>query len=345
MRTLSLALLLLFGPWFVPAAAGQTPLDEAKGQYAAAAYEDALTSLARATGAGANRVEVEQYRAFCLIALGRMEEAAKAVAALVQVDPKYAPSPTVASPRVLGLVTEMRKKELPAVARRLLDTGRAAFQEKDFARAQQDLTLLLQILDDPAMRGRPETSDLRVLAEGFATLAAAQGGPSRPGATPASPTSSSLSAQKPTSGTAPPVAASNGESSGSGPSDRGPANGGSSNGGSSNGGFSSPSAPLPQGTEVVQADNMTEPVPILQQPPPWIPPNPIAASKEYLGSVRVRIGVDGRVISATIEQPTYPSYDARLLQVARQWLYKPATRNGEPVESERVVPVQLRPRQ
>jgi protein TonB len=344
MRTLSLALLLLSAPWFVPAAAGQTPLDDAKAQYAAAAYEDALSSLARATGAGVNRLEVEQYRAFCLIALGRMEEAAKAVAAIVQLDPKYAPSPTVASPRVLGLVTEMRKKELPAIARRLLDTGRAAFQEKDFARAQQDLTLLLQILDEPAMRGRPETSDLRVLAEGFATLAAAQGAPSRPAATQGSPTSS-LSAQKPSSGTPPPVAASNGDSPGSGPSDRGPSNGSSPNGGSSNGGSSSPSAPVPQGTEVVQADNMTEPVAILQQPPPWIPPNPIAASKEFLGAVRVRIGVDGRVLSATIEQATHPSYDARLLQVARQWLYKPATRNGEPVESERVVPVQLRPRQ
>jgi TonB family protein len=76
-----------------------------------------------------------------------------------------------------------------------------------------------------------------------------------------------------------------------------------------------------------------------------VPPNAIAGAREYLGAIRVRIGADGKVMSATIEKPTYPSYDARLLQAARQWIYKPATRNGEPIESERVIPIQLRPKQ
>jgi hypothetical protein len=50
------------------------------------------------------------------------------------------------------------------------------------------------------------------------------------------------------------------------------------------------------------------------------------------------------VKSATIEKATYPSYDAAILQASRQWIYKPATRNGQAVESEKLVAFQLRPR-
>jgi hypothetical protein len=285
MNTLFLVLLMAIAA--APAGVLQDPLEEAKAQYASAAYEDALSTLKRATAHSSTRVEVEQYRAFCLIALGRMADAERAVAALVDADPRYVPSASVASPRVLTLVAEMRKKELPAVARRLLDAGRAAFTEKDFARATETLGVLLPLLDDPALKGRPETEDLRILAQGFATLAEASAAPPPPA----------------------PAA-----------------------------------APEPAPEPPVRADMLTAPVPVLQEVPVWVPPNPIAGSREYNGAIRVRIGGDGRVISAVIEKPTYPSYDARLLQASKEWVYKPALRNGLPVESERVIPIQLRPK-
>ncbi|MGH9370936.1 MAG: energy transducer TonB [Vicinamibacterales bacterium] len=295
MITLSLVLVLLTATEIVPVAAAQNALEEAKAQYAAAAYEEALSTLTRASNVPAgNRAEVEQYRAFCLIALGRMDDAERAVAALVEADPKYAPSPSIASPRVLLLVAEFRKKELPALARRLLDAGRKAFQAKDFAGAQENLNLLLQILDDDAMKGRPGSEDLRVLAEGFVTLASAKATAPAAPAVPSAP---------------------------------------------------APAPPPASDAPVVQADTVTEPVPLVQEAPTWVPPNAIAGSREYTGAIRIRIGADGQVMSATIEKATYPSYDARLLQASRQWTYKPATRNGEPVESERVIPIQLRPRQ
>jgi hypothetical protein len=50
------------------------------------------------------------------------------------------------------------------------------------------------------------------------------------------------------------------------------------------------------------------------------------------------------VKTATIERPSHPLYDVRLLQAAKGWLYRPAMRNGEPVESEKIVAVQLNPR-
>jgi TonB family protein len=291
MRTLFLALVLQIAPATVPAAAGQDALEEAKSQYSAAAYEEALSTLTRAADAPpVNRVELEQYRAFCLIALGRTADAERAIAALVAVDPLYVPSQNVASPKTLTIVAEMRKKELPSVARRLLEDGRAAYKEKEFARAQRNFDLLRKVLDDGAMKGRPETDDLRVLADGFAALSVA--------ATAPAPAPASAPEPRSSNSTAP----------------------------------------------MVQADTMIEAVPVQQDIPVWIPPNALAGTRDYIGAIKVKIGADGRVKSATIERPTYPSYDARLLHASRQWLYKPATRNGQAIESEKVIPIKLTPR-
>jgi outer membrane biosynthesis protein TonB len=78
--------------------------------------------------------------------------------------------------------------------------------------------------------------------------------------------------------------------------------------------------------------------------PVWTPPNPSIARNQYDGAVKVRIGTDGRVKAATIDRPSHPAYDAVLLNTARSWLYKPATQNGTPIESERIIAVRLRPR-
>jgi TonB family protein len=282
MKTLST--LLMFSTLQVASpGAAQDTLEEAKAHYAAAAYEEALSTLTRVdAGPSLNKVELEQYRAFCFIALGKMAEAERAVASLVAADPRYVPSATVASPKVLQLVSDMRKKELPGVARKLFDDGKAAFKDKDLPRAQRNFQLLLQLLDDPALKGRPENEDLRVIAEGFVALLV----------TPA------------------------------------PA-----------------PAPAPATETVIRTSGVPAsepPVAIRQTLPEWMPTDKIAASRDYVGSIKVTIGIDGRVKSASIEKPTHPTYDARLLQVARQWLFKPATRDGVAVESEKVIAIQLR---
>jgi TonB family protein len=286
MKTLSILLMLSLAPLAASAAAGQDALEEAKAQYAAAAYEEALSTLTRVDAAPpTNKVEIEQYRAFCFIALGKTAEAERAVASLVASDPKYVPSQTVASPKVLQLFAEMRRKELPGVARKLLEDGRIAFKEKQLARARTIFELLLHLLDDAALKGRPENEDLRALAEGFVALAAATSAPA-----PAPVTT----AEAPVRTT---------------------------------------------GTTLIEP-----PVAVRQSLPEWAPPDDLAASRDYVGAIKVTIGTDGRVKSAAIEKATYPTYDARLLQVAKNWVYKPATRNGEPVESEKVIAINLRRR-
>lgn len=295
MKTLSLLLLIV--TLSIAGVAAQDSLEDAKAQYAAASYEEALLTLTRIDSQPTNRVELEQYRAFCFIALGKIPEAERAVASLVSADPRYVPSATVASPKVLSLLSDMRKKELPGVTKKLFDEGRTAFKDKDLPLAQKKFDLLLELLDDPVLKGRPENEDLRILAQGFVTLVSA----SSPAAAPAMTAKAEDVA---------PSAATT----------------------------TSAAADAPREAIVMP------PVALQQALPEWVPPDAIASSRDFSGAIKVIIGTDGKVKSSSIYRSSYPAYDARLLQASRQWVYRPATRNGEPVESEKIIEIQLRRR-
>jgi TonB family protein len=271
-------------------------LARAKELYEAAAYEEALAALNGVTGeTTTDRVNVEQYRALCLIALGRLPEAERAITALVAADPGYVPSASVASPRVLAMVADVRKREIPAVARRMMDQGRTAFQRKDVAAALENFEMVLKLVDDPVMAGRPEVDDLRVLARGFVDLAAA---------TPVAALTAKSATERPVPEEVP--------------------------------------APAPPPVKPPMPAIIVPAVVIQQTMPRWEPPAAFATI-EYKGTIRIVVGADGKVKSAVVEEPSHPAYDARLIAAASTWLYKPATRNGEPIESERVIPVHLMP--
>jgi TonB family protein len=86
----------------------------------------------------------------------------------------------------------------------------------------------------------------------------------------------------------------------------------------------------------------TLPVTIRQALPPWRPDS-TTSNRAFSGAVRIVIDATGRVTSASMERPVYPSYDRLVLEAARDWLYKPATLDGEPVPSEKTVEIELRP--
>jgi len=96
-----------------------------------------------------------------------------------------------------------------------------------------------------------------------------------------------------------------------------------------------PSAPRPQPIVVETA------VVLRQDMPRWTPPDRTVARLSFDGAVRVTIDAAGRVTDAVIERPTHPSYDTLLLRAAKNWTYKPATRNGQPTLSEKIVQVHL----
>jgi tetratricopeptide (TPR) repeat protein len=82
--------------------------------------------------------------------------------------------------------------------------------------------------------------------------------------------------------------------------------------------------------------------PIRQDLPAWVPPDVATASLDLHGAVTVKIGADGRVKGLNFEKRTHPAYDARLVDASREWVYTPATLNGKPIESERVLAIELK---
>ena len=299
MRIFSWIVGLILVAHAVPASA-QDSLEQAKRHYDAAAYEEALSTLnAVSNDAEERAAEIHQYRALCLLALGKTAEAEQAVVELVAADPMYLPASSVASPKILTSISGYRAKALPTVARRLLEEGRTAFNDKKLQLAQDRFALLLRVLDDDVMRSRADNEDLRVLASGFVALTGAMAAPP-----PASAASRSPSAPEPAV------------------TDARPSEGASA--------AAAPSAVIPA-------------KPLRQVLPPWNAPDRLSGLQAYSGTLAVRIGADGKVKSARVQKPTHPAYDARLLQASSSWLYTPATQNGVPVESERVIEVQLLP--
>lgn len=157
----------------------QDPLTVARDLYAAAAYEDALALLnrLRAPDRGADESRaIEQYRAFCLLALGRADEAERAIEAIVVVEPLYRPADADVSPRVRSVFSEVRRRMLPAIVQKTYGQAKAAFDRKEFADAAEGFKQALNVLADPDVTpaaDRSPLSDLRTLAAGFYELSAA----------------------------------------------------------------------------------------------------------------------------------------------------------------------------
>ena len=158
-----------------PARAGQDSVATARDLYASAAYEDALAVLNRLpAGRPAEEARaIEQYRAFCLLALGRTAEAERAIEAVLSADPLYRPSDADASPRLRSAFSSVRQRILPALVQREYANAKAAFDRKDFASAAADFDRVLRGVDEAALADgtpNPQLADLRTLAAGFRDL-------------------------------------------------------------------------------------------------------------------------------------------------------------------------------
>jgi TonB family protein len=104
------------------------------------------------------------------------------------------------------------------------------------------------------------------------------------------------------------------------------------------------SAPTPDPAEAAPiVASSTRPVAIKQEIPPWITYDEASRRVGFSGTLRVRVGVDGKVQSAEMVQGVHPTYDRVLLKAAEAWLYQPATQNGVAVPGEVVIQIQQRP--
>jgi hypothetical protein len=153
----------------------QEPLTAARDLYASAEYEEALRMLDRPeTGkyAGAQRLELELYRAMCLFALGRQAEADRAVETLIKADPLYRPADEIA-PRIRAAITATRTRMLPGIIQQQYADAKTAFERQDFVIAAAGFKRVIDSLNDPDIAQAAAASplaDIRVLAGGFQDL-------------------------------------------------------------------------------------------------------------------------------------------------------------------------------
>lgn len=149
-------------------ATAQEPLTKAKALYDAAAYEDALTVLTQV-----EIPEAQQYRALCLLALGRSQDAATVVEHLLTAEPLYEASAQDAPPRFVALVAETKRKLLPQLARKAFSEARDQFRNGARQDALRRFDLVMALTSDPSFKQTDEAEDLRTLASGFIDLAKA----------------------------------------------------------------------------------------------------------------------------------------------------------------------------
>lgn len=153
----------------------------AKTLYGAAEYEAALAMLERLTpdDIGPEVRTVAEHRAFCLLALGRSNDAERAIVMMVGIDPLYQPSQDL-SPRLRTAFREVRRRILPEIVQQKYGVAKAAFDASQFASARDVFNEMLTILKEPDVQeaaSRPPLSDLRTIAVGFRDLSVAAATP------------------------------------------------------------------------------------------------------------------------------------------------------------------------
>src|SRR3954469_4497366 len=158
-------------------------LSAARELYASAAYEDALVALNRLRSSDhppSQSPIIEQYRAFCLLALGRATDAEQAIEAVVTADPSYHPADSDVSPRIRTTFADVRRRMLPVIIQQKYTQAKAAYDRKDYTAAANGFGQVLATMADPDVASeasRSPLSDMRMLALRFQALSAKAAAP------------------------------------------------------------------------------------------------------------------------------------------------------------------------
>jgi len=308
--------------WLAIAACGsaQEALTRAKDLYQSAAYDDALTLLESAKNdpAAVATPEADAYRVFCLIALGRNDEARQAIGTLLKKDPLYHPSDTETSPRIRSVFEDERRRLLPQIFQERYEQAKATYGRKEYPAAVDQFKTVVALLDDPLTGGQQARTDLRMVATGFLDLATAAATP------PAPPPTAVAAAPAPNVPLAPASVVPSVTTD------------------------STPTAAVSmaglQPPRIYSATDrdVTAPVAISKRMPSMRRGGP-AIWREYDGTLELVIDEVGNVSVANIRKSIHPVFDALLLQAARDWKFKPALRQGIPVSYRTFIDVKLVP--
>jgi TonB family protein len=279
----------------------------ARDLYAAAEYEDALALLNRlqpGTHAPDELRAIEQYRAYCLLALGRSADAEQAIAAVVTATPLYKPSGADVSPRVRSAFSDVRRRMLPSIIQEKYAAAKEAFDRKNFAVAATVFAEVVNAMADPDVADvvkQPPLSDLRILAAGFRDLSTSAAAPAPlPAYAPAPSSASALPAV-----------------------------------------VSSTPAPVVVAAPRIYAGNdvaVAPPTAVRQSLPPFPSQLPVARR----GVLEIVIDESGSVESAVMRESVNPRYDDQVIAAARKWQYRPAMLDGTPVKYRKMLQVDVK---
>ena len=314
MKAMPIAATLIAGLVLVAAQVGiraQDSLTAAKDLYASAAYEDALSALTRlAEGGGAAPEivrQVDEYRAFCLYALGRTGEAESVAEAMIRREPMMKLDSPDVSPRLEVMFSTVRKRLLPTLIRERFKTARTALEQKNLAEAEPQLAeAKLMIADAEKLAIKDDgLADLGVLVDGFLQLVRSTVDQRQATAQPAA------------ASIAPPAAATMPQES---PAAPGPAP------------RRTEPVPVPASAPRVYTVDDVGVVPpaVINQRMPAMTPDLVRITKAMKTSAVVELVIDekGDVVDATVIKSVNTSFDNLVIGAARRWKYRPALKDG-----------------
>jgi Gram-negative bacterial TonB protein C-terminal len=305
-----LALTLIVGEASLGA---QDPLNAARDLYASAAYEEALSALAQIDGSVAPDVarQIDAYRAFCLFALGRTQEADTVAEALIRRQPLAILDTADTSPRLERMFIDVRKRVLPSLIRTRFRSARAEIDRKNFDDAEPPLTEARLLIAEAERLGVNDDGlgDLSVLVDGFLQLIRSSAAPrSAPPAEAANPPAVNTAAVNTAAAT--PAA-------------------------------SQPAAQPARSAAAAAAapvytsgdDGVSPPVTIDQRVPAMDQQlQTIARATKKTGMFDIVIDESGRVVETTVRRSLNATFDSLLARTATRWRYQPARKDGVPVK-------------
>ena len=168
---------LILTVWLLAAQAGATaqpPSDRlagVKALFAAADCEAVLIVLS--TDDVASSPGADQYRALCLLALGRLDDVDRLLETLIRRDPTFKMSVSEVTPRMIALFRQTRQRLLPGILDDRFKAAKTSFEQGRHAEAAVQFRALLTLLaDEDAMSGEgpPVSRDMQRVAEGFLNL-------------------------------------------------------------------------------------------------------------------------------------------------------------------------------
>ena len=153
----------------------QDSLAAARDLYASAQYDEALKVLDSLPGdrnSNDERLSIDLYRTLCLLAVGRTDDADRAMEQIIMRDPTFRPGDDL-PPRTRIAFSDARRRVLPALVQQQYAEAKSIFDRKEFESAAEAFRLVIEAINDPDLgpvaRQAP-LSDLATLAAGFHDL-------------------------------------------------------------------------------------------------------------------------------------------------------------------------------